>query len=264
MCKRNLDLSLVAGVLLIMLVSLFTATAYAAQCTTGSPPGIVCVDKPIIKDTVQSGEISYVELTINPTKPIFAKQYKLFLRCCNTPSCSTSTSWKIVTAQMCDPNSARFSYKLGKPSSGCPETYLWEVPLVQTVKKCYLGVQLLDEAFDEIARTESAEFNIIPREETDPLTLSPASAAVEPGGSAVYTINGGVAPYTVATLIGSPPPNFSITKINGVAGVVTLPGPYPVTFTVKNTAPCIRGTIIIAVQDSAGTRAAASYKIDCP
>jgi hypothetical protein len=145
MCKRNLDLASAGGFLCIMLVFLFTAIAYA-ECIGGD----ICVDNPGTEVVeLVSGDAAVVELSIDPTAPRFATQYRLYLCCCEgdcVPSC-TNKQWGdgIITLQKCDPNASRFSYKLGEPKSGCTEIYYWVVPFVQEEgKTCKLGVVLLD------------------------------------------------------------------------------------------------------------------------
>jgi hypothetical protein len=145
MYQRRKSTVKLAGVLCIMLVLLFTAITYA-ECVGGD----ICVDSPGTPDVLISGNASWVELTIDPTAPRYATQYRLYACCCNglscTPSC-TNEVWGrgIITVQMCDPNASRFSYKLGTPTSGCPDRYLWEVPFVEEPgKTCKLAAVLLD------------------------------------------------------------------------------------------------------------------------
>jgi hypothetical protein len=278
MCKRNLDLALVAGVLCIMLVFLFTAITYA-DCPTGD----ICVNHPTTGDVLVSGDAYTVELTIDPTAPRFATQYRLYV-CCNLP-CSNETWGKgIITLQMCDPNASRFSYKLGEPRSGCPEKYLWEVPFVQAEKTCKLAAVLLDANVNPlvtgghvISKVVSEPFKIKPLgEPVSALDLTPPTATVLPGGpsgldigKANYEISGGVPPFTVYVYVGSSPPGpiiYNYVTINGKHSTQTFFG--PTEFTVGNivSAPCPDTTLTIAVRDSAfpASIKTASYVLDCP
>jgi hypothetical protein len=259
MCKRNLNL-LVAALLSIMLVLVFSGITYAF-C------GNITVDHPTTGDGLVSGDASYVELSINPTAPRFATQYRLYVCCCDssggpcTPSC-TNQEWGngIISLQTCDPNASRFSYKLGTPNSGCPETYLWVPPLVNSEQTCKLAAVLLDANVNPIVTgghvidyCTGGNFTIEPfGAPTGTVTLSPASATVLPGGPSALlqgvinnylSINGGSV---------WPPQNFNA----------------PSQFTVSNkvSEPCTDRTVTIAVQDSASptpSTATASYIINC-
>src|SRR4030042_306688 len=157
MYKRleRLGLTVVVGFFCIMLVFLFAARANA-ECVGGD----ICIDglftvphlddPAVAVDELQSGVAYFVKLTIDPTAPRFAAQYRLYSCCCEglscTPTC-TNPEWGegIVTLQRCDPNSSRFSYRLGNPKSGCPETYLWIAPYVsEEGSTCKLAAVLLD------------------------------------------------------------------------------------------------------------------------
>jgi hypothetical protein len=289
MCKRNLDLPLVGGVLCIMLVFLFTAIAYA-DCPTGD----ICVDSPLAGDELVSGDASSISLTIDPTAPRFATQYRLYLCCCLgssgscTPTC-TQQKWGdgIINLQMCDPNASRFSYKLGDPNSGCPDIYLWEVPFVPEVgARCRLAAVLLDANVNPlvtgghvIGTGTSGIFKIKPfGEPVSSLTLSPGSATVGPGGpsglaigKANYEISGGVPPFTVYVYVGAYPPPPAINNYITINGNPVYPGQTfygPLTFTLTNkfSDPCTDKTVSVTVRDSASpapSTATASYVINC-
>jgi hypothetical protein len=285
MFKRSRSIAELAGVLCIMFVFLFTGIAYA-DCTTGD----ICVDHPGAGDELVSGEASFVQLTIDPTAPRFATQYRLYLCCCLgscTPTCNQQ-KWGegIITLQMCDPNASRFSYKLGEPNSGCPDIYLWEVPHVPEVgATCKLAAVLLDANVNPIVtgghvidQDIGGSFKINPfGEPVSSLTLSPNAATVLPGGpsglaTANYEISGGVPPFKVGAYVGTYPPPPAINNyitINGDPVYPPLTFYGPLEFTVRNrvSAPCTDMTVTIAVRDSASptpSTATASYVIDCP
>jgi hypothetical protein len=143
MYQRRKNTVKLAGVLCIMFVFLFSAITYA-ECVGGD----ICVGEPGTEVVeLVSGNAAVVELSIDPTAPRFATQYRLYACCCAgscEPSCN-SEQWRIISLQMCDPNGSRFSYKLGQPNSGCPENYYWVVPFVQEAgATCKLGAVLLD------------------------------------------------------------------------------------------------------------------------
>ena len=286
MCKRNLDFALVCGVLCMMFVFLFTAITYA-ECVGGD----ICVDSPGTGDELVSGVASYVELTIDPTAPRFATQYRLYVCCCNglscTPSC-TNEVWGrgIITLQMCDPNASRFSYKLGTPTSGCPEIYLWEVPFVEEPgKTCKLAVVLLDANVNPLVTGGHVidsdvgdEFKIKPfGAPVIALSLSPGSKTVAPGGpggsaigKANYEITGGVPPFKITVLNNYPsypPAPLVIANITIDGSPVWPPLTFygPSEFTVTNTVsePCTDSPLTIVVRDSAPSTVTASYVINC-
>jgi hypothetical protein len=286
MCRRKFDLAVLCGFFCIMLVFLFTAISYA-ECVGGD----ICVNNPGTGDELVSGHVSYVELAINPTAPRFATQYRLYLCCCLGSSCTptcTNEEWgkRIITLQMCDPNASRFSYKLGEPTSGCPETYLWEVPFVQEEATCKLAAVLLDANVNPLVTAGhvidtdvSEDFKIKPfGTPVAALDLSPVSKTVGPGGpsglaigKANYQISGGVPPFRVAVYVGTYPPppainNYITINGNPVYPPQTFAGPLVFTLTNKVSEPCTDTTVTIAVRDSAlptPSTVFASYVINC-
>ena len=292
---RKYDLALVVGGLFcIMFVFLFTAMA-SAECVGGD----ICVNNPGTGDVLVSGDASYVELSIDPTAPRFATQYRLYLCCCLGSSCTptcTNEDWgkRIITLEMCDPNASRFSYTLGNPTSGCPETYLWEVPFVQEEgATCKIAAVLLDANVNPLVtgghvidKDVSGIFEIKPfGEPVSDLTLIPATKTVGPGGpsglaigKANYQISGGVPPFKVAVYVGTYPPppgayppppainNFITINGNPVYPPQTFSGPLEFTVTNKVSDPCTDTTVTIAVRDSASPTPStvfASYVINC-
>jgi hypothetical protein len=288
MYQRRKNTAKIAGLLCIMFVFLFTAITYA-ECVGGD----ICVDSPGTGDELVSGVASYVDLIIDPTPPRYATQYRLYACCCSglscTPSC-TNEVWGrgIITVQMCDPNAARLSERLGTPKSGCPETYLWEVPFVEEPgKTCKLAAVLLDANVNPLVTGGhvidsdiSGEFEVKPfGTPIIGLSLTPGSKTVGPGGpgggaigKANYEITGGVPPFKVTVLNNYPnypPAPLVIANITIDGDLVWPPltfyGPSEFTVTNKVSEPCTDSTLTVVVRDSAGTPSTvtASYVINC-
>lgn len=248
MYKRNRGLALAGGTLCIILVFLFVGSAYAT-CVKN-----VCVVEPTLGDNLRSGTISYVELTMNWDRYLFpVSKYKLFYTCEGSDFQKGGKQiWRPITTRYCN-----LYY-------GCPLEYPWEVPFVQTagtlVRVCAVGVVVYDESGKKLGMHISGRFRILPYSPVTSPYFIPFEQIVEPKGWTVYTIFGGTPPYKVTTS------NPGITTINGLTPPQIFRAPPPVTISIENsfTSPCEDTEVIILLEDRYGTRAEATYFINCP
>jgi len=225
---------------------------------------------------IQVGHL--VRLAIN--YKLGTSQYRLY-RKCGLDTWSTSN---MITLRACD------YYGV------CP-SYTWLPPLITgqyTVLPCQLAAQLLDSNFKVIDTAISDIFGLEPPEGIAGFSISPLSPDVAGGGSQVFTINGGVPPYTVGTLLNLPvnpgisqlQENYDVTAFQHcststniicaadgdcpagppaetcvtTAGRLHLPSTH--TFKIKNSGSCTQ--VVIVAQDSTKSRTSALYNISCP
>ena len=170
-------------------------------------------------------------------------------------------NWKPITIRYC-----RTSGECSDSSPCCSTAYPWEVPSIGKSKNNYqVKIKLFDVNGNIIAKSISNTFTVLAHGSTHPLSISPASRTVAPGGVDYYWITFGQPPYTVNTS------EHSITTVYEESEPPIPPMP-PVTinsnmFYVKNQLyTCPDSTdikVTISVTDSTNSTATAEYVIDC-
>jgi len=236
--------------LVFLLVFVFLLMGYASADVTE-------ILTPAAGDQLVSGRANPVIIDINWSQlTVSVARYKLSYRT------GVYDDWKVITNRYC-----RTSGECSDSNPCCSTLYPWEVPSVGKNKyNCQLKITFFDLNGNKIAKKTSNTFTILSHGSSHPLSISPRSRTVAPGGVDYYWITYGQPPYSVDTN------DNSITMVYTTVYEASEPPIPPVSissnvFRVKNQLnSCPDSTdikVTISVTDATNSTATAEYVIDC-
>ena len=235
--------------LVFLLVFVFLLMGYASADVTE-------ILTPAAGDQLVSGRANPVIIDINWSQlTVSVARYKLSYRT------GVYDDWKVITNRYC-----RTSGECSDSNPCCSTLYPWEVPSVGKNKyNCQLKITFFDLNGNKIAKKTSSAFTILSHGSAHPLSISPRSRTVAPGGVDYYWVTYGQPPYVIDTS------EHAITTAyeGSVPNILPIP---PVTinsniFYVKNLiSTCPDNTdikVTVVVTDANSYTATAEYIIDC-